>query len=237
MKHWAFCLLLLAGDVSAAEPRCKIAVDVGHDKLDFGTQSARGLPEWQFNDQVGKLFYAELLRRHIRAMLYNADGRPVSLEDRPRWAAANGATLFVAIHHDSAQEKYMSQWQVDGVTHDYSDLFSGYGLFVSKKNPFFAESYQVADAVGGKLLAEGLHPSLHHAEPIPGENRPLLDDKKGIYQFDDLRVLKTATIPALLLEVGVLVNRQEELVVATPDYRNKVVTALMAGIQAHCDGR
>lgn len=33
-------------------------------------------------------------------------------------------------------------------------------------------------------------PSLHHAEPIHGENRELLDTTLGIYRFDDLTVLK-----------------------------------------------
>ena len=55
-------------------------------------------------------------------------------------------------------------------------------------------------------MAAGEKPSLYHAEPIAGENRPLLDRRLGVHRFDGLAVLKTATMPAVLVEAGVIVN-------------------------------
>ena len=39
-------------------------------------------------------------------------------------------------------------------------------------------------------------PTFHHAEPIKGENRELVNRDLGIYRFDDLIVLKSAATPA-----------------------------------------
>jgi N-acetylmuramoyl-L-alanine amidase len=49
-------------------------------------------------------------------------------------------------------------------------------------------------------------------------------------------VLKTASIPALLFEAGVIVNRDEELRMRDPSVRRKIVDAVAAGAGA-CLGR
>ena len=56
--------------------------------------------------------------------------------------------------------------------------------------------------MGSALIESGLKPALHHAEPIKGENRPLLDEHTGVYEYTDLVVLKAAEMPAILLECG-----------------------------------
>jgi N-acetylmuramoyl-L-alanine amidase len=213
---------------------CLIAIDVGHDAVDVGTLSARGQPEWRFNLALGQMVYAALRRAGLDAMLLAADGRPLPLADRPRLAELAGAALFVSLHHDSAQDQYLSRWRDAAGEHDYSDLFSGYGLFVSRRNPAYAQSIEVARAIGKSLRAAGLHPSLHHAEAIAGENRPLLDAEFGLYRFDDLAVLRRATMPALLLEAGVLINRDEELTVATDAYRQIIAAAVTSAARDYC---
>ena len=70
-----------------------------------------------------------------------------------------------------------------------------------------AESSEFAAKLGRALLSAGFTPTLHHEEQ---EKRPVTDREKGIYAFDDLVVLKTAKMPAVLLECGVIVSRAEE---------------------------
>jgi N-acetylmuramoyl-L-alanine amidase len=203
---------------------CLIGIDVGHDAIDFGTLTASGGHEWHYNLATATTIHDALGKAGIKSVLLNADGRPIPLADRPRLAAEQGVTLFVAVHHDSAQEQYLP----------YPDLFSGYGLFTSIKNPGFAQSVEVAKAMGDSLLASGMHPSLHHAEAIKGENRPLIDPKRGIYRFDDLVVLRTAIMPALLVEAGVVINPEEEKAAASQAYRDKIAAAVLAGARKHC---
>lgn len=233
MKGFLAALILLPAFAWAA-PACKVAIDIGHHRQAPGATSARGEPEWAFNGALAREVDEALRRQGVATVLLNPTGETVDLRQRPADAQAAGATLFLSIHHDSVQDRYLSHWQWNGQDRLYSDKFSGYGLFVSGKNPAFEDSLAVAKAVGDRLLAIGLHPSLHHAEQIPGENRPLLDADRGIYRFDDLVVLKTAEIPALLIEAGIIVNRQDELTLSQDAFRRRFAEAVAAGIVHFC---
>jgi N-acetylmuramoyl-L-alanine amidase len=78
----------------------------------------------------------------------------------------------------------------------------------------------------------GFIPSRYHADPIVGENRPFADEANGVHYFDNLAVLKTASIPALLFEAGVIVNRDEELRMRDPAVRKRIVESIVAGAEA-----
>ena len=98
------------------------------------------------------------------------------------------------------------------------------------------QSLTLATHLGQALRAEGLTPTLHHAEPIPGEGRTLLNRPLGIYEFGALAVLRNATMPALLLEAGLIVNRTEEQAIQSGQHHRKVAAALLAAVARHCPG-
>ena len=89
-----------------------------------------------------------------------------------------------------------------------------------------------AKALGVAMRRQGLMPTLHHAEPIKGENRELVNPDLGIYRFDDLIVLKSAPMPAALLECGVIVNRAEEAELLTEERQQKAVAAIHQAVTA-----
>ena len=159
------------------------------------------------------------------------------LERRSEIARDQHAELFISLHHDSAQKQYFSEWTFEGHPHPYSDKFHGYSIFVSGASRWATKSMELATFLGHALEAHGLTPSLHHAEPIAGENRTLLDRSLGLYRFDELAVLRGATMPALLLESGVIVNRDEESAIQSGTYHPKVVAAIVDAITRYCDGQ
>jgi len=63
----------------------------------------------------------------------------------------------------------------------------------------------------------------------------------GLYRFNDLEVLKTAPMPAALLEIGIIVNRREEQEIRDGPYHKLVAAALVKAIRGlcsmHADGR
>ncbi|MBC7950998.1 MAG: N-acetylmuramoyl-L-alanine amidase [Rhodospirillaceae bacterium] len=211
-----------------------MAIDIGHTRTQPGATSARGAAEWGFNAALAQRVQAALQATGVAQVVINGAGDPIGLKDRPAAAERGGASLLVSLHHDSAQPQYLTPWTWEGKPRLFSERFSGFGLFVSGKNAEPEESTRVAIAVGDKLLAEGLRPSLHHAELIPGEGRPVLDAERGIYQYDDLVVLKYASMPAVLVEAGVIINRQDETVIATDAYRDRIAHAIAAAAAEHC---
>jgi N-acetylmuramoyl-L-alanine amidase len=213
---------------------CLIALDVGHYRDAPGETSARGVPELEFNRALAGRIGDELGAQGIAHVTVNADGTLAELAERPRRAAKAGASLLLSIHHDSVQDSYKSAWTWDGAERRHSERFSGFGLFVSGLNPGMAESVRVASAIADGLLDAGLRPSLHHAEPIDGENRPLLDAARGLYRYDGLAVLRQAPMPAVLIEAGIVVNRDDEPAIASESYRGRVARAVAQAARAHC---
>ncbi|EKG33951.1 N-acetylmuramoyl-L-alanine amidase [Pseudomonas avellanae BPIC 631] len=110
--------------------------------------------------------------------------------------------------------------------------FKGYSIFVSTLNPHYQQSLACAKAIGEKLLAAGETPSLYHVTPIKGENRPFIDQRLGIHRFDDLIVLKTAPMPAVLVEAGVIANPDEEPRLQDPATIAKIAKAISQGVMA-----
>jgi N-acetylmuramoyl-L-alanine amidase len=141
------------------------------------------------------------------------------LQERTR--IAQGADLFVSIHHDAVRPE---------LTPD-ADLYSGFSLFVSRFNPQVEKSVLCASAIGAELRAAGLEPSRYHADPVPGENRPCADRTNGVHYFDDLAVARTATMPAVLVEAGVIVNRHEERRLREPQMRRRIAGAIADGVR------
>jgi N-acetylmuramoyl-L-alanine amidase len=162
--------------------------------------------------------------------LIGVDGNMTEL--RGRTSRAQGAALFLSIHHDSVQPQYLDSWMANGARRAYSDRFSGFSLFVSRVNPDPEQSLDCAVAIGARLRQAGFRPSLHHAEPISGENRPLADRENGVYFFDDLVVLKTAAMPAVLIEAGIIVNRQDEFRLQENKTRQTIAQAIAQGLAA-----
>lgn len=222
-------LLAACAGLGAREARgLTIALDVGHSRSRPGVVSARGIPEFDFNRVLGLAVRDELQAAHVTVRMIGENGKADDL--RARSAAAGGADLLLSIHHDSVQPRYLEWTESHGTRHRVTDRFSGFSLFVSRKNPHLATSLACASAIGTALRNAGMRYSPHHAENIPGENRPFADEANGVYYFDDLIVLKTAPVPAVLLEAGVIVNPAEELVLRDPATHRKIAKAVASAM-------
>lgn len=228
----ALVLLLIGaaiGPAAAAPPPPLIAIDVGHSLARPGATSARGRLEFEFNRELAQVVERTLHGYGFRTLLIGDAGDRTGLTERT--AAAAGADFFLSIHHDSVQPQYLETWTVGGEEQKWSDRFSGYSLFVSRQNPHPKKSLACARAMGEALRAAGQTPSLHHAEKIKGENRPVADTTNGIYYFDDLVVLKTARSPAVLVEAGIILNRHDELLLREPATKRRIAAALADGLR------
>jgi len=197
-----------------------VAVDVGHYAAEPGVISARGRTEFEYNRALALEIKAELERAGRRVQLIGERGDYTVLHHRTR--DAQGAALFVSIHHDSVKERFLPE----------ADRFSGFSLFISKFNPRAQKSLACASAIGAKLRAAGFTPSRYHADPELGEARPFADEANGVHYYDNLAVGRTAAMASVLLEAGVIVNREEEARMGDPDVRRRIAAAVAAGVGA-----
>ena len=234
----AFWAVVIA-PADAAETTCqqappRVAVDVGHSLKRPGATSARGKKEFLFNQRFAReLVTLAQTTKDLELILINGDGQIGGLRPRVRQTEKTGADVFLSIHHDSAQPVFFKPWTFEGRERFYADQFSGFSLFVSRENPQFEESVRLAKQIGDAWLALAIPRTLHHAAPIKGESRELLDRKRGVYEAPFF-VVREATLPAVLVEVGVLVNRDEEQRLETADYRKSMQVALLEALKQFC---
>lgn len=222
--------LIAVGWLAATAHGASIAVDVGHYFAKPGVISARGIPEFDYNLRLARELSESLGRAGHKTLLIGDDGLAENLGSRAPHAA--GMDLFISIHHDSVQPRFLASWESGGETFYYSDQFAGFSLFVSRLNSHTEASLKCASAIGAALRKAGFTPSRYHADPIIGENRTFADEANGVHYFDNLAVLKTASIPALLFEAGVIVNRDEELRMRDPAVRRRITGAVVSAVSA-----
>jgi N-acetylmuramoyl-L-alanine amidase len=229
-------------NLKPAPPTCepakfKIVLDVGHTAESEGASSARNVPEFTFNLRLARQIEEKLKAEgftETRLLVTAGKAKPSLFK---RVAAANDwhANLFLSIHHDSVPDSMLEKWEFDGKQSYFSDRFSGYSVFVSHNNPDFKTSLAFAELVAKEMNGQGLQYAQQYALPIMGRNQhPLLNKETGVYSYDKLVVLKSTQMPAVLLEAGSIINRDEELKMDSPERRDVISSAVLAATKNFC---
>jgi N-acetylmuramoyl-L-alanine amidase len=216
----------------------KIVLDVGHTAESEGAFSARNVAEFVFNLRLARRIEEKLKAEgfaETRLLVTGGRARPSLFR---RVAAANRlqADLLLSIHHDSVPDSFLENWEFEGKKSHFSDRFSGYSVFVSRNNPDFETSLSFAELVGKEMKAQGLQYARQYTQAIMGRyQHPLLNNEAGVYSYDQLVVLKSTRMPAVLLEAGSIINRDEELKMDSPERRDIVSNAVVTAVKEFCD--
>ena len=216
----------------------RIVLDVGHTAESEGAISARNVAEFVFNLRLAQRIEEKLKAEgfaETRLLVTEGKARPSLIK---RVAAANNlhANLFLSIHHDSVPDSLLENWEFEGKKSYFSDRFSGYSVFVSRNNPDFKTSLLFAELVGKEMKAQGLQYAQQYTQAIMGRyQHPLLNKETGVYSYDQLVVLRSTRMPAVLLEAGSIINRGEELKMDLPERRDIISNAVATAVREFCD--
>ena len=161
-------------------------------------------------------------------------GEDIRLRDRARRISQLTRGILVSIHHDSVQEQFLQRKHTSRLPGRVSYYARGHSLFIKTFGSAYSKSLDVARAIGEQLSSTGLTPSQHHGEKIAGESRRIVDGRLGIYEFNSLAVLKASHVPAVLLEVAVIVNPLDEAWISKKKNRQKFADAVLKGLDAIC---
>jgi N-acetylmuramoyl-L-alanine amidase len=218
----------------------RLVLDVGHSDQVPGAKSARGLREYDYNLRLAKLIGQQLIAAGFaNAKLLVTDGPKMrSLHQRVARANSASADLFLSIHHDSVPDSFLQNWEFQGEPRKFSDRFKGHSIWVSRDNRDYSGSLLFGKLLGNELKTRGLKYTTHYTEKFMGRNRwPLVDSEAGVYRHDALIVLKDTRMPAVLLEAGSIINRDEELVMQSPERQGAIATAVAKAVDEFCAAR
>jgi len=230
---------------ASAHPNCsrsafRVVVDVGHTLDVPGAISAHGIPEYTFNLQLAQDVQQSLVDAGFdkTVLLITNKPPPNGVVERAVRANRLPADLFIAIHHDSVPDNLLETWEYEGQAQHYNDSFPGYAIFISNDNADRAGSLLFGRLLGKALQARGLQYTPHYTLPLMGHRRrELVDADAGVYRYDQLIVLRMTRMPAVLLEAGSIINRQEELDLATKERRLAISGAIAAAVEDFCAAR
>ncbi len=192
-----------------------VAVDIGHHAAEPGTLAASGRPELEFNRELAAEVQNALDTAGFTVRMLEAEPQPEA-----RLKAAEGADLLVSIHHDSVKPALRRE----------AHYFSGFTLYVAREGRRPERSLACATAVGAELKGVGFNPSRFHADEVFGEDRPYADKANGVHYYDE-PLVRGASMPALIIEAGVLTNRDEEARLKHPVLRRRFAEAVARGVK------
>jgi len=221
------------------EPSTIIVLDPGHGGVEHGAVGPTGLMEKDVTLALARRLKRELERggRAISVVLTRDEDRLVGLDERTAIANHNRAELFVSIHVNAspraqavgAETYYLSTDATDGEARLLAELENKSD---SGKRPDELVAQGSLDLVLWDLAQNHyLAESSALAESIQTQlNRLTGTRNRGVRQAP-FRVLMGATMPAVLVEVGFISNKDEEELLRSSDYRVRVVGALAAAVQ------
>ena len=218
----------------------RVIIDVGHTAEVPGAMSARGKSEYDFNLSLATEIKQKLVDAGFArtVLLVTAGPARPALMKRVALANRSSAQLFLSIHHDSVPSQFKQTWEYEGKPHQFSDRFSGHSIFISNDNEHPKASLQFGQLLGQELKARDLHYTPHYTEPFMGRRqRVLVDPDVGVYRYDQLIVLRKTLMPAVLLEAGSIINRDEELTMASPERQAAISDAATEAVAAFCAAR
>jgi N-acetylmuramoyl-L-alanine amidase len=234
-----------------ADKRPVIIIDPGHGGVDAGAHGhSTNAPEKELTLDFCRVFREKLEESgKFRIIVTRTTDDFVELDERARIGLAATADLFISIHADSLDVKRLGEKNVQevrgGTIYTLSETAS------DEQAKLLAQNENKADVQAG-IGSEQALPATVKAEinSILGDlesrgkkNRSLalanylIEHMKDKMKFNlrpqrsaNLRVLKAAGVPAVLVELGYLSNIEDEKLLISPEWRAKTATALAAAV-------
>jgi N-acetylmuramoyl-L-alanine amidase len=228
-----------------------IVIDPGHGGVDAGAHGhSTNTPEKDLTLDFCRVLVAKLEESgKYRIVATRTTDEFVALDDRARIASEAMADLLISIHADSLDVKKVGEKNVQdvrgGTIYTLSETAS------DEQAKALAQNENKADLKAG-IGSEAALPAGVKAEisSILGEleNRGKKNRSLGLANFliaqmkdkmkfnlrpqraANLRVLKAAGVPAVLVELGYLSHNEDEKLLTSPEWRAKTAGALAAAV-------
>lgn len=215
-----------------------VAIDAGHGGEDPGAVGPGGTYEKTVTLAIARKLAARVNRqRGMRAVMIRDGDYFIALRQRINLARQHQADLFVSIHADAFKDPRVRGASVYTLSN---------GGATSEAAKWLAERENRADLIGGVKLAEQddvlasvlldmtQNATLEHsgiaAERVLSRLQALGQMHQTRIQKAGFAVLKSPDIPSMLVETAFISNPEDEKLLRTDSYQNKIADYLLQGI-------
>lgn len=178
-----------------------IIIDAGHGGKDPGTIGFNNTYEKDINLEISKKLYKKLIAIDYKVILTRETDEFVDNYHRADMANKKGASVFVSIHCNAIENN--------------STINGAQVLYYSNRE-------SINNDLDNDVLAQIILDEL-----IEGTGAV----NKGIVDRPDLIVLNQTKMTAIVVECGFLSNENEEKLLLTDSYQDKVVDSIINGLE------
>jgi N-acetylmuramoyl-L-alanine amidase len=208
-----------------------VALDPGHGGGEVGAEGKSGLVEKDLVLSIARRLRELLQERLGLQVILTRDGdRDLDLDERTALANNNKADVFISIHADASPSRDAKGSSVYFLSYSSS---GGEGSVASARGRATSSGDSGLDFILWDMAqASHLSQSSRLAEIFQEELLTATGTEKGNrgIKQNTFRVLKGATMPAVLVEVGFISNSEEEELLKTRDYQERLAEALYRGV-------
>ena len=164
-----------------------------------------GLAEYELTLSVSQKLRDVLQDRgYTVLMTRESNDVPVSCIERADVANNAEADAFVRIHANGSED---------------SSVKGAMTICITPDNPFYPELYEQARALSDCIINK-------LSESAGCEN-------DGVWETDSMSGNNWSQVPATIVEMGYMTNSEEDALMATEDYQNKIVRGIADGIDQY----
>lgn len=207
-----------------------VALDPGHGGAEVGAEGRNGLVEKELVLSIARRLRELLQERLGLQVILTRDGdRDLDLDERTALANNNKADLFISIHADASPSRDATGSSVYFLTYSSSEAE---GAVASARGRAVSGDSGLDFILWDMAQASHLSQSSRLAEIFQEELLATTGTEKGNrgIKQNTFRVLKGATMPAVLVEVGFISNPQEEELLKTREHQEGLAEALYRGV-------
>ena len=228
---------VLASPPPSADDRPTVVIDAGHGGVDPGAIGVSGTHE-----KVLALDYALELRRQLletgryRVVLTRQEDVFIRLRDRIAIAQQAGGDLFVSLHANTYKTAEVRGASVYTLSEKASDAEAA--ALAAKENTadiiagvdLSAQTQDVSMILIDLAQRETMNLSKNFANSLVDRLGATTKLLRNTHRFAGFAVLKSPTVPSVLVEIGYMSNREEERLLLNPKHRTELSAAIVKAV-------
>jgi N-acetylmuramoyl-L-alanine amidase len=210
-----------------------VVIDAGHGGAEEGARGPGGLTEKTVTLSVARRVKAALeARLGVRVIMTRDNDTVVGLDERAAVANNNKADLFISLHANASVRAAVAGASVYYLNLDeYGSEAMRAAAAPRETLPVFGGGSRDIEVVAWRFAqARHIERSAAMARAVEASLRARVPMSARAIQQAPLRVLVGANMPAVLVEIGFLTNPGQEQALASNEYQNAVVQALVEAV-------